>query len=73
MKPVCAVDGSGLSDALDWLTEEMAGEKKSRSPLRSAGPEMAGDKKTRSPLKSPRDFLAKIGRGGKGFGKQSFL
>lgn len=73
VKPVCAVDGSGLSDALAWLTAEIAGEKKSRSPLRSAGPEMAGHKKSRSPLRSPRSLLAKIGRGGKGFGKQSFL
>lgn len=44
VKPVCAVDGSGLSDALQWLSTEVAA------------------------AKGPR-----IGRGGKGFGKQSFL
>lgn len=44
VKPVCAVDGSGLSDALHWLSTEVAA---------ATGP--------------------RIGRGGKGFGKQSFL
>lgn len=44
VKPVCAVDGSGLSDALDWLTSEMS-----------------------------RPESLKVSRGGKGFGKRSFL
>lgn len=30
VKPVCAVDGSGLSNALDWLTAEMASDREAK-------------------------------------------
>jgi len=71
VKPVCAVDGSGLSEALDWLTAEMAShrEVKAGQDIGSSVSDWIEDQRSTARRTARRLHYS----GSKGYGNQSFL
>jgi len=71
VKPVCAVDVSGLSEALDWLAAEVAADREPKD-MGSTVSEWIEDQRNR--VSPARRTTRRLNSGGdKGIGKQSFL